>query len=216
MTNKTEYQKMKAMGICPKCRKKNTLSGSSVLCDKCSKENSEYQREGRIFLRSIGICTRCRKNYAQVGRSMCEECAEYSNMKGKEYRDNQTEEQKEYRRQYGKRLLEKWAEQGLCHRCGKAMGSADAGYVICLECRLRDRKRKQERQAKKNGGMYIPRSERPEYGLCYRCGSPIESGRMCEVCIEKTRTTLKPHSREAWKDYHKKMNKAIFERETGR
>ena len=105
---------------------------------------------------------------------------------------------------YQKNLRESRKAQGLCIWCGKPRSKYSSCF--CLECRLKNQRKNEKRYREQYG---VKRVERPDYGLCYICGSPIEYGRTCERCKANSRSNL-PQFNEGWYSYHKQMNQALF------
>lgn len=155
-----------------------------------------------------GICVQCGTNTAAPGRARCEEClvknAE-SSKKQRERRDSSV--RKESHREHIRQLRRERKEKGLCIFCGKPICSKST--VFCIDCYIKNQRNNDKR---KSG---ISRSERPDYGLCYRCGSSVNQGeRLCDKCKKQSVENLK-YADESEKTIHRRQiirrqNKLIF------
>lgn len=86
----------------------------------------------------------------------------------------------------------------------KKVASGHTCCPVCLE-KKRERGRIDRRKKEKTG---MCRSERPNYGLCYTCGEPIDrEGRVCLKCAGKMKDNLPNHrDNSVWRN----DNKLIF------
>ena len=105
-----------------------------------------------------------------------------------------------------KKLREHRKAAGLCIYCGKPQSSNSS--CMCIDCRIKN----QRKNEKRKDGM--DRSERPMYGRCYRCGTHIESGKLCEKCKETSIKNLEyANASEKTLErriYIRQQNNAIF------
>lgn len=118
---------------------------------------------------------------------------------------HRTEAYREYQRKY-KQEQRAWAkEKRRCASCLKQDAYTLNGRYYCAECAAKNRRGKNKgvpfervQNETKSGMPKIKRSERPSYGLCYFCGSPLadaevantvhgEKVRCCERCLERQR-----------------------------
>ena len=126
------------------------------------------------WYKSHHICTRCRKETAVPGRTLCPDCAAQSRIKAAERRAVKRDE---INQKYKEWNIQK-KEQGLC-RCGRP---ARPGKVQCVECALRDRKRRLSKQ------KAMPLGLRKELHICLRCLKPVVPGYCyCEEHLAKQR-----------------------------
>lgn len=154
------------------------------------------------FYKSIGICVRCHKRKAEPNKVMCMECAD----KDAEYTKRRREMDLAHIKAREAEKYQELKESGICVRCKRR--AATPGYVDCPSCRGKvRRKRYLERQD-------IERSERPSYGLCYICGSPVVEGKkVCESCYEKRLKAMEACLQkrpEGFNDYWKSQNHLIY------
>lgn len=163
----------KEKGLCVKCGKCEPVENKSM-CETCAEKHRNYIRESRKMCREIGICPVCQKNKLFGDEKTCPECL------AKKMEFPSVKNPAPYKR---KRSLYKWRkEQGLCTRCGKPNNNKTT--VKCKTCLEKERLRGIEYRQKKTG-VYIPRSERRHYGLCYFCGNEIDGYRnVCEKCAD--------------------------------
>lgn len=153
------------------------------MCSACAEQSKEYQRENREWAKAHKICPRCMKNRLFGNEKTCPECLADS------YIRNQQSVARLYgtqHEQYVLRMKQK-KEQGICRSCGK---KAAEGHTYCLECLLKRRGRWRDYQRER--GNFIPRSERRSYGLCYRCGQPLDTDKgLCSKCSESVAKNFK-------------------------
>ena len=126
-----------------------------------------------------GICVQCMQYNAAPGRVRCEVCL-LTNAEGA--KRHRAKMQSVSQADRSRKLRESRKEQGLCIWCGKPQSSYSR--VFCADCRIKNQRRN---DARKCG---IARSERPAYGMCYRCGQAISPGeKLCQKC--KTQSIAK-------------------------
>lgn len=191
MSSKADYDFYKSIGICVRCHK-NPAEQNRVMCAGCLEKSRKATFENRKFLKTMGLCPRCGKNKLFGDEKMCLECRE------KMYAYN-----KSHRSETKINYIQKRKDAGLCIKCGKR--APVTGKTKCAICACSERIRYREYQMRKGGD--VDRSERPGYGKCYFCGSPISSGKICDKCKERVEKNL-PSS--FGNDYWRKYNRLIF------
>ncbi len=140
-----------------------------------SEKQKQYFKERYDWLKSKGICVSCGQDYACVGSVFCPECGERKCKKSLEYYYAHREECSNRRKPYFKQRYAERKAKGLCTQCGR---KAIDGQTLCLECRIKQRKRRKKESPE--------RSMRPELGLCYICGKPLNKwDKLCDDCHEK-------------------------------
>lgn len=127
--------------------------------------------ENYAFYKSQGICTCCRKAKAIPGRTRCLDCR----MEQRIY------ESKRKKKSDSKKDMERYNEakaNGICVRCKKRKAEHGLKCNRCYTAVLRK---------KKSIRIGVPRSELPNYGICYSCcKNEILPGRkVCGACYEK-------------------------------
>ena len=159
------------------------------MCADCLEKQRIESREKRAWFKSMGICPHCGKNAIMGDEKICFECA------AKKYEDNLRRRRKNpeaHRKTTAKanaRMKARRKEKGICVTCGKR--KAEEGKSRCAFCNEQERKRAFEYRCRKTGD-YIPRSERVAYGLCYVCGTPLDSDkRVCSECATKLSRNFK-------------------------
>ena len=127
-------------------------------------------KERRKWLLSHGICTECGHEDVEPGKTKCWECLEKHRLGNKRRRQDP-----EYRKIEIAKQTEKYNQlkaEGICPYCRKRPAKKDRVY--CEYCAPKVNTRK-------HGAGYIPRSERPGFGMCYYCGEPVLEGKkICE------------------------------------
>ena len=131
--------------------------------------------------KELGICVVCGKRLAEPGRVSCIECLSRDRIKKRQDRQKMTEEErKEKNQQINKahrELYKKRKDAGVCTRCGQRKPMI--GRPICIECHVRAVRNRKPKRGK-------PRSEYPNHGLCYFCGSPTyKDFKVCKSCYER-------------------------------
>lgn len=162
----------------------------------------EESRLNYLSYKEHGICVQCGSQKAAPHRVRCEECLAKNAESAAIVREGK---QRDSRAEYSKALRKRRKEQGLCVWCGKPQCKNSSCF--CLDCRLKNQ-RKNERKK-----VDIDRSERPIYGICYRCGKhPIEpEKKLCASCIEQSIRNL-PDDNKALKIIWKPQNNLLFQR----
>lgn len=143
------------------------------------------------WYKSHGICVQCMQYDAAPGRVRCEVCL-LSNAEGA--KRHRAKMQSVSQADRSRKLRESRKEQGLCIWCGKPQSSYSR--VFCADCRIKNQRKN---DARKCG---IARSERPAYGMCYRCGQAISPGeKLCQECRTQSIANLpeEQHVIRTWK-----------------
>ena len=100
------------------------------------------------FYKSHGICPVCRTAALAPGRAACEDCLEAERIRNARRRAALTEEQHAAytarQRQNTAKMRARRKAAGLCLDCGKP---AEPGRVLCLECKVRRKEKKQRKEA---------------------------------------------------------------------
>lgn len=170
------------------------------MCTECAEKQRIYQKETREFLKNIGLCSRCGKNKLFGDEKECLECSTMMYERNQKSRERRNITAMDY---YRKDIVRLKSEE-LCRSCRKRKVAEDHTY--CSICLVKKRERGRIYRQKKKAG--ICRSERPNYGLCYTCGEPLDrEGRICARCAEIMKNNL-PDQRNnlAWRN----DNKLIF------
>lgn len=200
--SKATYIERKTQGICVSCGKVPSRAGK-VMCVECAEKQKVYQEKTRDFCKKMGICPRCHKNKLFGEEKMCLECSAKDMFVRKKSRERKGKTDMDYYREGQKKL----AQLGLCRTgCGRQRAT---GRTYCEICLAKHRKRTKE-YARKKRNDYLPRSERPNYNLCYTCGSSLDrTGKVCTECA-KTMTDNLPKTSN--NEYWRKQNKIIFKK----
>lgn len=198
--SKTTYENRKSKGLCVKCGKAQAIQGK-VMCTECAEKQKIYQREIREFFKNMGLCPRCGKNKLFGDEKECPECSAMMYELNRKSRERRNVTAMDYYRKDIQRLK----EQGLCRSCRKR--KVAEGHTYCSVCLVKHRERSRE-YARKKSRIGLERSERPNYGLCYTCGNPLDrDGRVCRKCAEKMAKNLPAHRDNlSWRN----NNKIIF------
>lgn len=164
------------------------------------------QKELYEWYKEHHICPQCGSNRAAPNRVRCEECLVKNAETSRKQREKSSEDtrikRKTRHRTYLADLRKSRKEKGLCIWCGKPQTATSTCF--CLECKIKNQKNNDKR---KSG---IERSERPAYGLCYRCGTPINGGSLCEKCLQESISHLPVKMNPGLYNKHKAENMAIF------
>jgi hypothetical protein len=143
------------------------------------------------------------------------------------------EDRRAYDRQWHKERREWLRSHKFCVRCKTQDAYTLAGRYYCYECAEKERghplpEPKWDDEPKE---PKISRFERQGYGLCYRCGAPLDGAKkrngdkskLCCRCYEKeikvrsamAQRPIKPFSNSplAWAIYHEKMARYEKKRE---
>jgi predicted amidophosphoribosyltransferase len=177
---KEQYERYKAQGICVRCGSRKAKEGR-VMCSECAEKMKKAQNETRKWAREHGFCPRCLRNRLWGQEKICPECLADAAIANKKSREKYYGGNHEYYIMDITRLKAK----GLCRGCRK--NKVSTGHTYCEACL----EKKRRRFRKKNEG-YISRSERRFYGLCYRCGNPLDTDKgLCSECCDKVAQNFK-------------------------
>lgn len=175
---KIRYHDRKSKGICTRCGKKPAKE-NRTMCESCLDKKNSDRRWVREMCKKTGICQRCRKNEVFGNEKMCPECrvkAYESLMKSRERRQFDSHE-------WYLNDIKRKKELGLCRSCGR--NHVEEGKTYCSKCLEKKRetgKAYRLRMISRNSAK-IERNERPSYGLCYKCGKPLDrDGKICKAC----------------------------------
>lgn len=148
------------------------------------------------WYKANGICIQCLRYNTAPGKVRCEVCLAKNAENARKYR---AKKQSVSQAEHVRKLREIRKEQGLCIWCGKPRSSYSS--VFCVDCRIKNQRRN---DAKKSG---IDRSERPVYGMCYRCGKKIQLGnKLCAKCKDQSIANLTENTRiQSWKMDNKRV-----------
>lgn len=186
-----------------RCGKVKAVQGK-VMCAECAEKSKVYRQETREFLRNMGLCPRCGKNKLFGDEKECPECSAMMYEINQRSRERRSITAMDYYRKDIVRLK----SEGLCRSCRKR--KVAEGHTYCSVCLVKHRERGRIYRRKKDNA--IDRSERPNYGLCYICGEPLDrEGNVCVKCADKMTANL-PKYRDnlAWKNENKLIFKNIF------
>lgn len=171
---------------------------------------SSYSKERREWLKAHHICVRCGNEDAEPNSTFCLECLEKRRVWGRKYYKKNKNKLDKNNRQCHKRLYWERKKQGICTKCGKRKVCRKS-TIYCIDCYIKCNRAYRE----KNPG--ISRSERPAYGLCYRCGKQgLYSDKLCRSCFEDSSNFMKALHEKATpamldaKENYKNYFKAIF------
>lgn len=194
------YERRKEQGLCVGCGKVPPRNGK-IMCAECAEKQRVYREDTRKFFKSIGICPRCGKNKLFGDEKTCPECLAYAYAVNNKSKANRNFNSKEWY----KKDIAMLKSQGLCRSCRKE--KIAIGHTYCPSCLIKHRERAAKYKNKKDKSG-LDRSERPNYGLCYFCGNPIDrDGRTCKKCAEIVKKNLpKTGGNSLWKE----QNKLIF------
>ena len=165
-----------------------------------------YIKERRQWFKDHHMCTECGKQdaYTLNGRARCYECNEKHNKSNA--KNNKSEERIQHTKQY----REQKREEGYCVRCLKR--KAESNKLHCSVCLAQNRIRLKEQRSSD-----IPRNERGNYNLCYRCGNPLdgqlksngEKSKLCSECYSKAPKFINQKSLDAWQEVLKKREELL-------
>lgn len=156
-----------------------------------------YSKETYQWYKDHGICVKCKREDAEYGRTKCSECLEKEAEKVRAKRLANPKSQKEYTKIRRERLK----ESGLCVWCGKPLSKYSKCF--CVDCRVKNQRNNEKKKT-------IARSERPSYGMCYRCGERIESGKLCKKCKATSLNNLPNEVPEGFIRATKRMNNIVL------
>lgn len=160
-----------------------------------------YNKELYDWYKENHICTKCGQADAAPHRSKCEECLAKDAERAAQRRERLGIKGK------SSTTRDKYRELGLCIFCGKPR--TPKSKCFCIDCFI-----KNNRKNKKRTTSEILRSERPAYGMCYRCGKPISKGKLCPACLKtscKNLPQFQTHDSE-WYARNKRENDLLFRR----
>lgn len=164
-----------------------------------------YNKELYEWYKKNGICPSCGSNPAAPNRVRCWDCL--AKNADSQYGKQRNKKAKEKFKLYAVELRSERKKNGQCIWCGKKICSQST--CLCLDCFL-----KNKRRTAANRKNAIPRSERVAYGLCYRCGKPLDTNRsLCKKCAESVTQNLSNASREHLTKVWKHENNNIFLKE---
>ena len=128
----------------------------------------------------------------------CPECLAYAEKIRAKHAIKTAGSKEAYNKQVYQKARQRYDEQNLCVMC-KIRQRAE-GHIHCEEC-LEKRRIKGREIRKQQEKVGITRSERPAYGLCYRCGNPLDrDGKLCVKCATKAVSCLpKFRNTDVWK-----------------
>lgn len=171
---KKDYYDLKARGLCVRCGKNKAREGR-VMCSTCAEKVNAYRTESIEWAREHNVCPKCMKNKLFGDEKTCPECL------ANQYARNRRSVIKLYETSHNQYVLrmKRKKEQGICRSCNNKIAE---GHTYCSKCLTKKRERsKHDRLIKGHDG--IDRSERYYYGLCYRCGEPLDTDkRLCSKC----------------------------------
>ena len=166
------------------------------------------------YYKDHGICPQCGVREHAPGRVRCEIClAKNAESKRRQY-EQETQEQRASRlssvNTYCKKMRSNRKNSEKCIWCGNPLSAYSTCF--CPDCRIKNQKNNERRKSD------IPRSERPLYGICYKCGkNPVIPGRkLCETCYEQSLSALsvanKSEKKAERRNYIRQQNNLIFGR----
>lgn len=199
--SKNTYYIRKAQGICVNCGKEKAVPGK-VHCQKCADKCAEYRTKSRELFKSLGLCPKCGKNKLFGTEKMCPECLARMYEINRKSKAKAAGSYEQWCKDYYKADKARLEEQNLCRACRKRQRAV--GHTYCESCLAKKRIESREiRNRTKNNG--IPRSERPNYGLCYICGGKLDrDGRICTKCAKKAAKNLPKHrDNKLWRQDNK-------------
>ena len=193
---KERYRQRKEHGLCTKCGK--PAMTNKTLCKECAEKNKNKYREDREFFKTLGLCPKCGKNKLFGSEKTCPECLAYAEKIMAKHAIKTAGSKEAYNKQVYQKARQRYDEQNLCVMC-KIRQRAE-GHIHCEEC-LEIRRIKGREIRKRQEKVNITRSERPAYGLCYRCGNPLDrDGKLCVKCATKAVSCLpKFRNTDTWK-----------------
>lgn len=197
------FRRRKEQGLCKMCGE--PLDREGTFCKKCCEKINKQNRETRAFYIEIGVCPMCRKNSLIGTEKLCKECAAKKAETAAKCRDKNRELYNKNHREYRKVIYRERKDAGICVRCGKR--KAREGKAMCPICAKKDAEYHRTRYANTKHNVDVPRSERPDHGLCYICGAPIESGKICETCRKRL---IKNLQKSKGNNYWRRDNKVAF------
>ena len=197
MKENTTYSRRLAKGLCGQCGKRPPREGKTQ-CKECAEKDKKKYREDREFFKTLRLCPKCGKNKLFGSEKTCPECLAYAEKINAKHAIKTAGSKEAYNKQVYQKARQRYDEQNLCVMC-KIRQRAE-GHIHCEEC-LEIRRIKGREIRKRQEKVNITRSERPAYGLCYRCGNPLDrDGKLCVKCATKAVSCLpKFRNTDAWK-----------------
>ena len=170
--------------------------------------------ENYKYYKDHGICPQCGVREHAPGRVRCEICLAQNAGSSARKRLNENDSEYDIRikkmRYYKRYTRSERKENRKCIWCGKPMSAYSSCF--CPDCRVKNQRKNERRKSD------IPRSERPLYGICYKCGkNPVISGRkLCQTCYEQSINALKSAEKSdktaERRNYIRQQNNLIFGR----
>lgn len=168
--------------------------------------------ENYKYYKDHGICPQCGVRVHAPGRVRCEIClAQNAESKRKRF-ESETPQQHDLRlermNQYRAKMRAERKNDGKCIWCGKPLSKYSSCF--CMDCKAKNQKNNAKRH------IQIPRNERADYGICYRCGkrTTVEGKKLCNVCYEQSLTALKiaqgSKKTTEQRNYIRQQNNLIF------
>lgn len=187
--SKEYYLKRKSQGLCVRCGDK-AIEGK-VLCPQCRDKANEEAREARQMYKRLHICPRCRTASLYANEKICPDCLEKARVYNKEHKSEGW-----YRKDQ-----DRLNALGICRCCRKRPRAKDRTYCsVCIAKRKEIYRKKHPR-----------RTERHEYGLCYRCGKQLDrEGTLCVSCSETSVNNLQKGERNNANHIWRKDNMVTF------
>jgi hypothetical protein len=199
--NKRRRQRFKDSGMCVRCGKP-AVKGKTQ-CERCENIALVESKARYKEKRERGICTACGINRPAPKKTMCEMClakmAERQLVYLESISDSKKKEfyNKNYAKAKQKRELAK--QDGICTKCFKR--KATPGYFTCMECRVKTRNEKRERDRRRGVVSY---EFCVESGICTHCHrAKATKGKLCDSCYDKvTAQILKAKEKVSTKDHY--------------
>lgn len=205
MTDKERYAELRKKGICVYCKSRPAADGKCA-CDECREKMRKQTAEKRKALRELGFCPECGSRKIYYGEKLCLVCSEKKLADNRKRRSENRESVRQQQSAYHKKRNAALKAHGICVKCAER--PAESGKTRCALCNAKERQR-----ARRDRGMAISRSERPNYGLCYFCGKEISAGRICKECSARVQGNLPedPPKNMEWERQNRLIGKkAIF------
>ena len=130
-------------------------------------------KETYHWLKDHHICTDCGKEDAEPHKTKCAECLEKSRACKKKAYAALDEDARRMKCQRSAERYERLKAQRICPKCGR---KSSKGFVLCLECKLKGRRRDKERRVERR--VKTDFSE----GTCSKCNEPVVPGK--KVCAK--------------------------------
>ena len=173
---KATYLRRKSEGLCVRCGKPlEDDRKDKTTCSECrDKDNVRLQliRDNR---RKNGLCPRCGKVKLIGDEKNCPECSADNYTRRAAQRRNNPEQEKliqEHCNENRRKMRRARKTEGLCVLCGKALKTADKGFVTCIYCRRKNSERLRVYRVPKPKTEYKQLIWQTE-GSCPYCGKPL-------------------------------------------